>query len=48
MVKQVSKDDTMVLTKVLSDVPDRITGPVSKFDPQMMMQQMQGEHPQKP
>ena len=48
MVKQVGKSETMVLVKVLSDVPDRITGPVSKFDPQMMMQQMQREHPQKP
>jgi hypothetical protein len=48
MVKEVGKNETMVLTKVLTDVPDRITGPVTKFDPQMMMQQMQREHAQKP
>jgi hypothetical protein len=48
MVKQVGKSETMQLVKVLSDVPDRITGPVSKFNPQMMMQQMQHEHPQNP
>ena len=48
MVKEVSKSETVTLTKLLTDVPDRITGPVTKFDPQMMMQQMQREHPQKP
>jgi|SRR5271165_4761763 len=41
MVKQVGKNDSMVLTKLLTDVPDKITGPVTKFDPQMMMQQHQ-------
>ena len=46
MVKMVSKTETMVLAKQLTDVQDRITGPVTKFDPQMMMQQMQREHPQ--
>jgi len=47
MVKEVGKDHSMVLTKVLTDFPDRITGPVQKFDPQMMMQQMQqGRQPQ--
>jgi hypothetical protein len=44
MVKSVSKNETMVLTKLLNDVPDRIPGPVTKFDPHMMMQQ----HEQKP
>lgn len=44
MVKSVSKNETMVLTKLLNDVPDRIPGPVTKFDPHMMMQQ----HQQKP
>jgi hypothetical protein len=48
MVKQVGKNDTMVLTKILTDVPDKITGPVSKFDPQQMMQQMQQQRQQKP
>lgn len=47
MVKEVSKDDTIVLSKVLSDMHDRITGPVKKFDPQEMMRQMQQQH-QKP
>lgn len=46
LVKEMSKDHSMVLTKVLSDFPERITGPVQKFDPQMMMQQMQQrQHP---
>jgi hypothetical protein len=44
VVKSAGKDNTMVLQKILSNYPDRITGPVQKFDPQMMMQQMQ--HPQ--
>jgi hypothetical protein len=48
MVKQVSKDSTMVLVKVLDNVPDRITGPVKPFDMQQIMQQMQQQrqHPQ--
>ncbi len=41
MVKEVSPNNTMTLTKVLTDMPDQITGPVQKFDPQMMMQQRQ-------
>lgn len=41
LVKEVGKDSSMVLVKTLSNYPDRITGPVQKFDPQMMMQQMQ-------
>jgi len=41
MVKESNPHSSMVLTKVLGDVPDRITGPVQKIDPQMMMQQMQ-------
>ena len=45
MVKSVGKDNSMILVKVLSDYPDRITGPVQKFDPQMMMQQ-QMQRPQ--
>jgi len=48
MVKEAGKDSSTVLTKVLSDYPDRITGPVQKFDPQMMMQQMQRGQPPKP
>jgi hypothetical protein len=41
MVKEVSPNNTMVLTKILTDMPDQITSPVRKFDPQMMMQQRQ-------
>ena len=41
MVKEMGKDHSMVLVKVLSDYPDKITGPVQKFDPMQMMQQMQ-------
>jgi hypothetical protein len=41
MVKEVGPNNTMVLTKILTDMPDQITGPVQKFDPQMMMQQRQ-------
>jgi len=41
MVKETSKDNSMVLVKMLNDFSDQITGPVQKFDPQMMMQQMQ-------
>jgi hypothetical protein len=41
MVKEVTKSSTMVLTKQLTDVTDKIPGPVQKFDPQMMMQQHQ-------
>jgi hypothetical protein len=46
MVKPVAGNHTMVLTKILTDVPDRITGPVQKFDPAAMMQQMQQQHQQ--
>ena len=48
MVKEVSKDHSMVLVKVLSDYPDKITGPVQKFDPMQMMQQMQQQKQQNP
>jgi hypothetical protein len=39
MVKEQSKDHSMVLEKGLDDYADKITGPVQKFDPMMMMQQ---------
>jgi len=45
MVKEVSPHSSMVLTKVITDAQDRITGPVTKFDMQQMMQQMQQQHP---
>ena len=40
MVKSVQEHETMVLVKVISGATDHITGPVTKFDPQMMRQQM--------
>jgi hypothetical protein len=36
----------MVLTKILTDVPDRFTGAVQEFDPATMVQQMQQQHQQ--
>lgn len=48
VVKQSGKDSTMVLVKVLDNVPDRITGPVKKFDMQEMMQQMQQQRQPRP
>jgi len=47
MVKEVNPHGSMILTKVIADAQDRITGPVTKFDMQQMMQQMQQQH-QKP
>ena len=48
MVKMVGDSETMVLVKTLSNVTDHITGPVTKFDPQLLRQQMmqQGQRPQ--
>jgi hypothetical protein len=40
MVKSVQEHETMVLVKVISGATDHITGPVTKFDPQIMRQQM--------
>jgi hypothetical protein len=40
MIKSVSTNETMVLTKIITDAKDHITGPVQKFDPQAMRQQM--------
>ena len=46
MVKEISGNgDTQVLSKILDNATDRITGPVKQFDMQQMMQQMQ-QHPQ--
>jgi hypothetical protein len=45
MVKSVNKGDTMVLVKVISGATDHITGPVTKFDPQMMQQMQQQQKP---
>lgn len=46
LVKEVSPNHSMLLVKTLTNTQDRITGPVQKFDPQQMMQQMQ--HSQTP
>jgi hypothetical protein len=46
MVKEVSPSSSMVLTKVLSDYPERITGPVTQFDPQAMREQMMQQRQQ--
>ena len=40
MVKSVSSGETMVLIKTITGATDHITGPVSKFDPEMMRKQM--------
>jgi hypothetical protein len=40
LVKSVDKDETMVLTKVITDAKDHIVGTPKKFDPQMMRQMM--------
>jgi hypothetical protein len=40
MVKSVQEHETMVLVKVITGATDHITGPVTKFDPQLLRQQM--------
>jgi hypothetical protein len=45
-VKEVNPNSSMVLLKVLNDAPDRISGPVQKFDMQQMIQQMQQQRQQ--
>jgi hypothetical protein len=44
MVKQVDRDRTLVLAKLILDFQDRITGPVKQFDPQALRQQMMQKH----
>ncbi len=46
MVKQVDSNHTFVLTKLIPDFEDRITGPVKQFDPQALRQQMLQKHDQ--
>ena len=41
IVESVDSNETMVLTKVISDAKTHITGTPMKFDPQMLRQQMQ-------
>jgi hypothetical protein len=45
-VKEVSPNHSMVLLRVISDVPDRIKGPVQQFNMQDMMQRMQQQRQQ--
>jgi hypothetical protein len=45
MVKYTSKDSSMVLTKVITDAKDHITGTPVKFDPMQMMRQQMGQVP---
>jgi hypothetical protein len=46
MVKEISGNgNTQVLSKILDNATDRITGPVKTFDMQQMMREMQ-QHPQ--
>jgi len=45
MVKMVNDNETMVLTRVISDAKSHISGTPVKFDPQMFRQQ-RGEKPQ--
>jgi hypothetical protein len=47
MVKDSHNGSTEVLTKVLDNATDRITGPVKQFDMQQMIQQMQQQRQQK-
>lgn len=48
MVKEVGKNSTMVLVKVIDSFPERITGPVKQFDMQQMMQQEMQKRQQTP
>ncbi|HTP68642.1 MAG TPA: hypothetical protein VMJ35_07030 [Dongiaceae bacterium] len=48
VVKELSNKRSMVLVKIIDNYPDKITGPVQKFDMQQMMQQMQQQRQQKP
>jgi hypothetical protein len=46
MVKIVDENDTMVLTRLISDAKSHITGTPVKFDPQTFRQQ-KGQKPQR-
>lgn len=48
MVKEISGNgSTQVLSKILENATDRITGPVKQFDMQQMMQEMQQQRQQR-
>jgi hypothetical protein len=44
VVKHTGKDSSMILTKVITDAKDKITGTPTQFNPAQMMQQMQQQH----
>jgi hypothetical protein len=46
LVKSDNKDTSMVLTKVITDAKDHITGTPTKFDPTQMMRNRGGQPPQ--
>jgi hypothetical protein len=46
LVKSQSKDSSMVLTKVITDAKDHITGTPKKFDPMQMMRDRTGQQSQ--
>lgn len=46
MVRELGPNRSMVLTRILTDMTDRISGPVQKFDPQRMMRPMQQQRQQ--
>jgi len=46
LVKMQSKDQTIVLTKVITDAKDHITGTPQKFDPMQMMRDRQNQRGQ--
>ncbi len=45
LVKSQGKDSTVVLTKVITEAKDRITGTPKKFDPMEMMRNRMGQRP---
>jgi hypothetical protein len=48
LIKETHSGGGMVLTKILDNASDRITGPVKQFDMQQMIQQMQQQRQQRP
>jgi len=46
LVKSQGKDSSMVLSKVITDAKDHITGTPKKFDPMQMMRDRQGQQAQ--
>jgi hypothetical protein len=46
LVKSQGKDSSMVLTKVITDAKDHITGTPKKFDPMQMMRGGPGQRGQ--